>query len=114
MSRVIIAGPRDYFNKEKVYTAIKEAGFFITEVVSGGAEGVDRLGEEWSKEHNVRIKHFKADWSKYGKSAGPVRNAQMAEYADALIAVVPYFSKGTANMIKQATQMGLETFVYKC
>lgn len=117
MSKVIIAGPRDYFNYNSVVDAVEKitlkSGIIISEIVSGGAKGVDALGEQYAKEYNIPLKIFEADWNKYGKSAGPKRNAQMAEYADVLIAIWNYKSIGTKNMIDQAKAAGLRVFIYK-
>lgn len=110
--KVIIAGCRDFNDYAHVCQAIKESEFDITELVSGGASGVDRLGERYAKEIKIPLKLFPADWTKHGKKAGPIRNAEMANYSDALIAVWDGCSKGTGNMIDQAKQKGLETYIY--
>jgi len=77
------------------------------EIVSGGADGVDKLGERYAKEHNHKLTIMNADWKQYGKVAGPIRNRQMAEYADALIAFWLDSSKGTKNMIDTAREKRL-------
>jgi hypothetical protein len=66
--------------------------------VSGGAEGVDTIAIEWAKANHLPVNVFPADWSKHGKSAGPIRNAEMAKYADALICIRWDYSKGSKNM----------------
>lgn len=71
----------------------------ITEVVSGCAMGADRLGERWAKERGVPIRIFPAEWAMHGRRAGYVRNSQMAEYADVLVAFWDGKSRGTAMMI---------------
>jgi hypothetical protein len=68
------------------------------EIVSGGAEGVDTIAIEWAKANHLPVNVFPADWSKHGKSAGPIRNAEMAKYADALICIRWDYSKGSKNM----------------
>ena len=80
--------------------------------MSGTARGVDRFGEQWAIENNVAIKPFPADWDTYGKRAGYLRNTQMAEYADALIAVWDGESRGTKHMIDEAKKESLEYFIY--
>lgn len=110
--KVIIAGCRDFNDYAHVCRAIKESEFEITEIVSGGANGVDKLGERYAKENNIPVKKFPADWNKYGKGAGPKRNGEMAEYADALIAVWDNCSRGTGNMIDKANQRGLDVYIY--
>ncbi len=110
--KTIIAGSREITDYKIVKKAIKKSGFKITEVVSGKARGVDTLGEKWAKEHNIPIKKFPADWEKYGRSAGPIRNQEMAKYADALIAIPLPEGKGTQHMIKTARKDGIKVFVY--
>ena len=86
--------------------------FKFDEVVSGKARGADTFGEIWANEHGIPVKEFPADWDKFGRSAGPIRNGQMAEYGDALIAFLAPGSKGTKNMIEQAQKKGLFVLVY--
>lgn len=110
--RTIIAGPRtctDYFLVE---SAIAQSGFEITEVCSGRARGVDRLGEDWAAARGIPIAYFRAEWNHYGLGAGFLRNKEMAEYADALIAVWNGTSRGTNHMITVAQKKGLKIYVY--
>ena len=110
--KVIIAGSRDLPNGMlRLEKAIEKAGFKITEVVSGNAPGVDRLGEFWAKTWGIPCTVMPADWDRYPKTAGTLRNTQMADYADALIAVWDGVSSGTKNMIKQAHDKGLKVYV---
>lgn len=110
--KVIIAGSRDGVTFRDVIEAIQKSSFNITEVVSGTARGADRLGEVWAETHDIPIKQFPANWNKYGKSAGYRRNAEMSEYADALIAIWDEESKGTKHMIDLAKKKELEVFIY--
>jgi hypothetical protein len=110
--KVIVAGGRDFTNYALVEEAIKISGFEISQIVSGKAKGVDTLGEVWALANNVPVEAFPADWSQHGRAAGPIRNKQMAEYADALIAIWDGESKGTANMIQQARSKKLNVFIY--
>jgi hypothetical protein len=110
--KVIVAGGRDFTNYALVEEAIKISGFEISQIVSGKAKGVDTLGEVWALANNVPVEAFPADWSQHGRAAGPIRNKQMAEYADALIAIWDGESKGTANMIQQARNKQLNVFIY--
>ena len=108
--KVIIAGSRSITNYNLVSSIIDKAGFAITEVVSGCARGVDSLGERYAREHNISIKHFPAKWDTFGKSAGMIRNKEMAYYADALIAIYKDNSKGTLDMIERAKKVGLAVY----
>lgn len=109
--RVIIAGGREIEDYQLLLDAIENADFEITTVISGGARGVDALGERYAIEKNLPLEIFPADWEKYRKAAGPIRNGQMAEAADALIAVWDGKSTGTMNMIDQATEKGLHVYI---
>lgn len=112
--KVIIAGSRNVKDWGTVYFAIAESKFFdITEVVSGTAAGVDKLGEQYGNEFGIPVKQFPANWDEYGKSAGFLRNTQMAEYADALIAIWDGESRGTKHMIDIMNKIGKPVFVYK-
>ncbi|SRR6266404_2987666 len=110
--KVIVAGSRGIHDYEFVAQAIRCSGFDITEIVSGTAAGVDRLGERWARENNIPISRFPANWDTHGKAAGPIRNREMAEYANALVAVHNGVSHGTAHMIKTAKELGLLVMVF--
>lgn len=112
--KVIIAGSRTITDYNIVLDAVLESSayiFPITEIVSGCARGVDLLGEKYAKLNNLSIKKFPANWNEYGKLAGPIRNRQMAEYADSLIAIWDGKSKGTKNMIDTMKMLNKKFFV---
>jgi hypothetical protein len=97
--KVIVAGSRHETDLAVVVAAIRESGFEVTEVVSGCAPGVDTLGEKWAEERGIHVKRFPAEWRRYKRAAGPIRNGQMADYGDALVAVRYPDSRGTSDMI---------------
>ena len=109
--KVIIAGSREITDYGFVATVIKRSGFDITEVVSGTAHGVDRLGEQWAVQNGVPIKYMPADWNLHGKAAGPIRNKEMAEYADAAVLVWNGESLGTKNMLENMQKIGKPYFI---
>lgn len=114
--KVIIAGGRDNHDRGVVGIAVLASGFEITEVVSGGAPGVDTSGEIWARIKKLPLKRFPADWATFGKAGGPLRNGQMADYVGAeggLIAIWDGHSHGTKNMIEQATAKGLKVFIHR-
>jgi len=111
--RTIIAGSRNITDLSVVRKAVERSGFSVTEVVSGGARGVDRLGERLARMLGVPCRVFPADWDAHGRSAGVIRNGEMADYADALVAVWDGRSRGTANMISQARRRGLAVYVHR-
>jgi hypothetical protein len=78
----------------------------ITEVVSGGSKGIDFLGELFAQSYDIHLKEFPADWETHNKAAGPIRNKQMAEYADALLLIWNGESKGSKNMKETMIKLG--------
>lgn len=109
--KTIIAGGRDIDNFELVKEAVTESEFKITEVVSGTQRGVDQLGERWAKDNDIPMRPFPPDWDLYNKAAGPIRNKEMARYADALILVWDGESRGSANMLQNAKAYGLQIYI---
>lgn len=75
---------------------------YLSEVVSGDARGVDSSGWAFAYQYDVPIRHFPADWDKHGKAAGPIRNKEMAQYADELVLVWDGESRGSAHMKSMA------------
>jgi hypothetical protein len=110
--KTIIAGTRTFTNYGIVCMAMSEFGEDVTEVVSGCACGVDTLGEMWAQMRRIPIKRFHADWKLYGKSAGMIRNREMARYGEALVAIWDGHSDGTCNMIYEARERGLLVHVH--
>jgi hypothetical protein len=110
--KTIIAGSRNAkISMGRLMEIIDLAGFPITEVVSGNSGNIDKLGEQWGRAMKLPVTQFNACWQAYGSSAGPRRNRQMAEYAEALIAIWDGKSRGTLNMIKEATKRELSVYV---
>lgn len=113
--KTIIAGGRDYQFTKFDELILRELHFQwgFTEVVSGGAVGADSCGEAWAAGWaNLPIKQFKADWDNHGIKAGPIRNRQMAEYAD--LCILFPGGKGTASMKREAERMLLPIIVIDC
>lgn len=114
--RLIIAGSRTITLSDNVYPYLDHVTSFLSKpftVVSGGAEGVDYLGEKWAASQKLHVRKFAADWDRYGKSAGPIRNALMAWYGTHLVAIWDGESRGTANMIDIAQKSGLTVKIRK-
>lgn len=110
--RVIIAGSRDFADYhllcekcDRVLSRISIGCHIV--IVSGTARGADRLGERYARERGYELRRFPADWQTYGKQAGYLRNRQMSENADVLIAFWDGQSRGTKSMIDLANHRGL-------
>jgi len=109
--RTIIAGSRKCPHYHLICQAMEEAGWEITTVISGCAKGADTFGEQYAEEHGIPVERHPADWERFGRSAGPHRNHEMAQCAEALIAVLYPGSRGTENMIQEAKDAGLKIHV---
>lgn len=125
--KTIIAGSRTNVTQADVLKAMNDAPFKITEVVSGTAKGADTFGELIANANGVPVKQFPADWKnldvtpckvkqnrygKYNALAGHNRNRDMAEYAEALVAVWDGKSPGTRNMIQTMNNLGKEIYIH--
>jgi len=109
--RVIVAGGRDFNNLHHMLDVLDARVDWIDEVVCGGAKGADLVGEAWAVSNHIPVKRFDADWQRHGKSAGIIRNKEMGDYADALVAFWDGKSKGTSHMIDYANKIGLAVTV---
>ena len=119
LNKVLICGGRHFNNYKLLEEGVDNILKLFTldenlEIVSGHAEGTDTLGEMYAQNHNYSLKTFPADWKKYGRSAGPIRNKQMIdyikEYNSLLIAFVSDNTKGTKNTISLAKKDNIPVF----
>lgn len=116
--RVIIAGSRTLADEGHYYTVLSALSnalrewklAAVTEIVSGGAAGVDAIGEHIAERFDIALKVFPADWDKHGKKAGYLRNVQMADYADALVLVWDGKSRGSKMMKDIAEKRGMPVY----
>ncbi|MFD1292366.1 SLOG family protein [Lutibacter holmesii] len=112
--KLIIAGTRTFTNYQKLKQACDH---FLQdqnniEIVSGAYyRGADKLGEQYAKERGYKLTQFPADWDTFGRAAGPKRNQQMANYADALIVFWDGKSRGAKHMIELAKRNHLKVQV---
>jgi len=104
--RVIIAGSRSIREINHVEEAIRLSGWTPTEIISGGADGVDKLGEAYAKNNHIDVAIFPANWKLYGKSAGYKRNQKMAWYAQVLEKYI-FNQPGSSEVIKDSYKGGL-------
>lgn len=112
--KFIIAGSRDATDYEHCLTGVWKArafGFEPTMIVSGMARGADMLGVRYALEHDLPLIRMPANWKELGRSAGHMRNAEMARIGEVLVAIWDGVSPGTHNMIQTAKRRGLEVFI---
>ena len=103
--KVIIAGSRNIIAQNMVLKILSErfeqVDITPTLILSGAARGVDRLGELWALQNNVKVQRFPALWNKHGRAAGPIRNAEMVALADAIICIHTG-GAGSRDVLRQA------------
>ncbi len=113
--RVAIVGGRDFDD----YVLLRNYGNILTEklprphivIVSGGAKGADTLAEQFAREHRYDSQIFPAEWGKYGKSAGFIRNQTIVDNCDMVLAFWNGISKGTQDTIEKAKKAKKPTFI---
>jgi hypothetical protein len=113
--KVIIAGSRTIKDYSVVKSAIEQSGWLneITIIVSGCAKGVDTIALEYADDFDITPAKFHADWEKHGKSAGYIRNVEMAHYGNKLIAIQKEESPGTAHMIRTMARLNKPIFLIR-
>lgn len=112
--RVLVCGSRDFNNRKLLDETLD--GVEITTIIEGEARGADTLAREYGERRSLDVLPFPALWDKYGKSAGPIRNAQMLSEGgpELVVAFRRPGSRGTQNMIDQAMKAGIETRIIEC
>jgi len=115
MAKVIVAGTRTFNDYDFLKVTLDNllAGLQNIEIVSGGARGADSLGELYAMEKGYKITRFPADWNRYGKSAGYIRNEEMAKYADKCVVFWDGESRGSLHMINLAQKYNLDLYVIR-
>lgn len=107
---IIVCGGRDYADRRHVDIVLDEIHLRrgVTKLVHGGARGADTLAEGWAFMRGVPVRRFLPEWTRYGRAAGPRRNAEMlTEEKPSLVVAFPGGS-GTADMVRQARAAGVE------
>lgn len=82
-------------------------------IISGGARGADTMAARYAHEHNINFLCFTADWTRYGKAAGHIRNSQMIDVADAVLAFPLEDSRGTYDTVRKAKEKGIQVVIHK-
>lgn len=116
---LLIAGCRDFTDsltfENVVDGIIADSGDNFT-IIEGGATGADTLARDYAIKHGIRYIEFPADWNRYGRGAGPKRNAQMTAYARERGGRALFFwdgkSRGTAHCIRSAKKAGIPIMIW--
>ena len=103
--RIAVIGSREAL-KNASLLILKQMPVNISEMVSGGANGIDQAAAEVANTLNVPLKLFLPDYERYGKRAPLVRNLEIIEYADEVVAFWNGRSRGTQHVIASCLQRG--------
>jgi hypothetical protein len=107
---VIVTGSRNWADVDSVYQALDNACPDL--VVNGGAAGADMIARQWAKDAGVKVRTFQANWLKFGRRAGPLRNGLMLRaYPQATVLAFPLDGPGTADCMRQARELGMRLIV---
>jgi len=107
-----VIGSRN-FTDYKLLESTLESLPEITQIVSGGAKGADSLAKTYAEQHQLPLVIFKPDWKQYGKGAGIVRNRQIIDAAQMVVAFWDGVSKGTASSLALAKAKGIPVHIIK-
>jgi len=103
--KILVCGGRDYTKFWRVQDILNE--YEITEIICGGATGADAWARSYGEKGEIPVKVLSAEWDLYGRAAGPIRNKLMLQEKPDLVIAFPG-GKGTANMVRQAKEEGIE------
>lgn len=102
MINLAVIGSRTYTDGAEMWVILDALRANIRCVITGGATGADTYAELWAKQRGVPVKVIPAEWDKYGKSAGPIRNKEIIENCDEVLAFWDGKSKGTQHALALA------------
>ena len=116
MTRLLVCGDRYWNDRSAIHSVLSTLKDEISLVITGGATGADTLAHQVALELNLPTKVFPADWAKYGRAAGPIRNRQMLTEGQPTCLLAFHndltTSRGTKNMILQAQKSHLSCWLY--
>jgi hypothetical protein len=99
--RIAIVGSREFSNPEIIEAFIETLPIGDV-IVTGGALGVDSMAEGFATKRGLEVKIWLPDWITYGKAAGPIRNEQIIQDSDMVVAYWNEISRGTRSSINLA------------
>lgn len=107
---ILVCGGRNYSSKQDVYDVLDRHN--PTVVVAGGAVGADSLAVDWARTRQRAYIVFPAEWDKYKKAAGSIRNQRMLRTNPDLVIAFPG-GTGTADMVRRAKNAGIEVYEHE-
>lgn len=115
--KLVVAGSRSFADEGRLFADLdrllaRKLESDTVEIVTGGCRaGADVLAIRYANARHLAVRVFSARWDIHGRAAGPIRNLEMAAYADALVAYWDGFSPGTKSMIRYARMYGRRVVV---
>ena len=113
--KVLVCGGRDYNDYDVLKCVMEKVmdcySAEVKVVISGLAKGGDKLGEKWAEENNIEVEGYRAEWNKYGKRAGWLRNVRMADEGRPNVIVALPGGRGTKMMIDIGVDRKIDTIV---
>ena len=114
--RLLICGDREWTNQSTIHSVLTNYDPNTTTVITGGARGADKIAHFIASELKMQTEVYEADWVKFGKSAGPIRNSEMINKGkpDVVIAFHSDLSKskGTADTVRRAKKLNIPVFLF--
>lgn len=107
--RIIVCGGRDFTDCDIVEDVLDRLheDERITQLIHGSARGADTLAGAWARDRSIPVTPMPANWKKYGKKAGPIRNREMLNQSPDMVVAFPG-GRGTADMVEQARRAGVK------
>lgn len=107
--RVLVCGGRDFSDCKLVFDTLDQLAKseVVDCIIEGDARGADRIAGAWAKRRRVDLRLFPADWTKYGKAAGPIRNQKMLDTGRPDLCIAFPGGSGTADMVRRARAAGV-------
>lgn len=113
--KVLVCGGRDFDRRSFAYKTLdklhKEHNFDL--VIQGDARGADTIGRDWAFLHGINVRTFSANWEKYGKRAGMIRNSYMLKEGEPDLVIAFPGGNGTANMVMLARRANVNVIEVK-
>ena len=111
--KALVCGGRDYQDRDFVNKKLDQLniGYKFDCIISGMAKGVDSYAAQWAKSRHIGLHAFPANWNKYGRAAGPIRNQQMIDEGKPDIVLAFPGGIGTTDMINRSKKNNMKVII---
>ena len=115
--RLLCCGSRTYRDRDWIWKILDIENRYPIEIATGGAPGADALVAQVAKDLGITVTVFPADWKRYGRKAGPIRNAEMLrEFVPDRVFAFNHGTKltpGTRDMVERAEKAGVIVYIFR-